>query len=225
MLSRSQWNYLERKIQSHDTTISMKEKIYIILFQRHIPLVLSLTKQFIGFHRYKCKNVSKNDLLSYAYHSLYAACLKYKGNSNFVKYATIYINGALYKGLTIHYPINKLSKNERRKKYRETEEMSIYQDIYDRRNIYLGNKDIIDINKYNNNYSSLSEYYDKCGIIWNKIDQLSPVEKRCFQLKFDYEFNKIRSNKHIAELMCYSEETIRQIIHNNIQRFIEENKY
>ena len=102
MLTRSQWNYLERKIQSPDTTISMKEKICIILFQRHIPLVLSLTKQFIGFHRYKCKNVSKNDLLSYAYDSLYAACVKYKGNSNFVKYATIYINDALYKGLTIH---------------------------------------------------------------------------------------------------------------------------
>jgi len=224
ILSRSQWNYLERKIQSPDTTISMNEKICIILFQQHIPLVLSLTKQFIGFHRYKCKNVSKNDLLSYAYDSLYAACVKYKGNSNFVKYATIYINGALYKGLTIHYPINKLPKNERRKKYSDSEEMSIYQDIYDRRNIYLGNKDILHRNKDKNHYLSLPEYYDKCGIIWNKIDQLSPVEKRCFQLKFDYEFNKIRSNKHIAELMCYSEETIRKIIHNNIKRLIEENK-
>ena len=188
MLSRSQWNYLERKIQSPDTTNSMKEKIYIILFQRHIPLVVSLTNQFIGFHRYKCKNVSKNDLLSYAYHSLYAACVKYKGNSNFVKYASIYINGGLYKGLTIHYPISKLTKHERRKKY-----SSVYSDnydIYDRRNIYLGNKDFL---KKNNDYHNLplNEYYDKCKTIWEKIDIIEPFDKRCFTLKFDFEFNKI----------------------------------
>lgn len=214
MISKSQWYYLEQKIKSPDSTSSMREKIHIILFNRHLPLAKSLTNQFIGFHRFKCKNVCKNDLLSYAYNSLYTACVKYKGNSNFVNYATIYINGALYKGLTIHYPISKFSKNARRKKYNETN-----QDIYDRRNIYLGTKDIMDNNnKHTYNYLSLSEYYDKCDKLWIKIDQLPPIEKRCFKLKFDYEFNKIRSNKHIAELMCYSEETIRQIIHTNIKR-------
>ena len=217
MMSKSQWNYLEQKIQSPDTTISMKDKINFIIFHRHLPLAHSLTNKFLKFHRYKGKNICKDDLLTYAHSGLYSSVRKYKGNSNFVKYASIYINGGLYKGLTIHYPINKLTKHERRKKY-----SSVYSnnyDIYDRRNIYLGNKDFLKkINDYHN--LPLNEYYDKCKTIWEKIDIIEPFDKRCFILKFDFECNKIRSNKHISELMCCSEETVRQSIYRTIIHLI-----
>ena len=52
--------------------------------------------------------------------------------------------------------------------------------------------------------------YEKYGEIWNEINELDPFVKRCIYLKYDYDFKKIRSNKHVAELMCCSEENIRK---------------
>ena len=46
-------------------------------------------------------------------------------------------------------------------------------------------------------------------------------EKRCkriFHLRFDYEFNIIRSNKNIGELMCCSEENIRKNLVDSIKQ-------
>jgi hypothetical protein len=38
---------------------------------------------------------------------------------------------------------------------------------------------------------------------------VDPATRRMFALKFDEDKQKIRSNKHVAELMCCSEETVR----------------
>jgi hypothetical protein len=46
--------------------------------------------------------------------------------------------------------------------------------------------------------------------IWENINNLDPFSKRIIYLKYDIDFNKVRSNKIISELMCCSEETIRK---------------
>jgi hypothetical protein len=50
-------------------------------------------------------------------------------------------------------------------------------------------------------------YYE----IWNNMyEKLDPFSKQILKYKFDYYFNNLNSNKRISELMCCSEETIRQ---------------
>ena len=47
--------------------------------------------------------------------------------------------------------------------------------------------------------------------IWTIIlENIDPFSKKIVEYKFDYFFNKINSNKRIGELMCCSEETVRQ---------------
>ena len=60
------------------------------------------------------------------------------------------------------------------------------------------------------------EKYEKYKIIWNKINNLDSFTIKILSLKYDFEFNKLRSNKNISNLMCCSEENIRKSISNGI---------
>jgi len=57
--------------------------------------------------------------------------------------------------------------------------------------------------------------------IWENIYNLEPFSKRIMYLKYDAEFNKIRSNKIIAELMCCSEENVRKTLYETLQKLIK----
>ena len=56
--------------------------------------------------------------------------------------------------------------------------------------------------------------------LWEKINNIDLFSKRIIYLKYDFEFNKIRSNKHISELMCCSEENIRKKLVETIQKLV-----
>jgi len=62
--------------------------------------------------------------------------------------------------------------------------------------------------------------YESIQEIWNNINNLDPFVKRILYLKYDFEFNKIRNNKKISELMCCSEENIRIKLHENYKKII-----
>ena len=49
---------------------------------------------------------------------------------------------------------------------------------------------------------------DKLNNIWMIVEKLNPRDKTIFKYKYDYFFNKIRTNKEIAEIMCLSNATI-----------------
>jgi DNA-directed RNA polymerase sigma subunit (sigma70/sigma32) len=59
-------------------------------------------------------------------------------------------------------------------------------------------------NKYENNYE-----------LWVKLNELDPFIKRCLHLKYSYNFEQIRTNKQVAEMMCCSSETIRKTYNNS----------
>ena len=46
--------------------------------------------------------------------------------------------------------------------------------------------------------------------IWDFINNLEPSVSRYANLKYDYEFKEIRSNKEIAHLLCCTMETVRK---------------
>jgi len=47
---------------------------------------------------------------------------------------------------------------------------------------------------------------------WENVDRFIPFMKRIFHLKYNFEFDRIRSNKMISELMCCSEEHVRKTL-------------
>ena len=51
--------------------------------------------------------------------------------------------------------------------------------------------------------------------LWVKINELDPFTKRCFHLKYNYDFEEIRSNKEVAKMMSCSAETIRKTYNNS----------
>ena len=61
----------------------------------------------------------------------------------------------------------------------------------------------------------------KYKLLWDKINKLDPFTKRCIYLKYNYQFDKIRSNKQISLLMCCSEEHIRTKFKNINKTFID----
>ena len=54
------------------------------------------------------------------------------------------------------------------------------------------------------------EIQDKQKKIWDFINKLDPSISLYANLKYDYEFIEIRSNKEISHLMCCSGETVRK---------------
>jgi hypothetical protein len=61
--------------------------------------------------------------------------------------------------------------------------------------------------------------------LWKKIQELPPFQMRIMYYKYSTDFEKLRSNREIAEIMEYSTQTIRVNlldIKNKLLPFIQE---
>ena len=208
-LSNKEWIILRNYIKSKETTLSMREKVDTILFYKHLPLVNKKANNFKRFHYKKCKHIDKYDLLVCGYKSLYDSIRRYNGDFTFYNYIDKYIQGSFYQVMTEHYPISKISKLDRRKSLakRNTTLHNYLPNIYLQKNDYI---ESIHSNRYE--YKDTHRSYE----MWEKIDELEPFVRRIFYYKFDFRFNKIRSNNHISKIMCVSEEYIRRTLKKHI---------
>jgi len=206
MITPTHCGYMQTLIQQNITSISMREKINYILYNRHIPFSNKLVKEFTKFHKYKSKLIPYKDYQQYAYLGLLHAIKKYNGKSLFYKYAKIYIIGSLYKCMTHNYPITRQKSFQRQtrkimKKYHF--ESCGVQNGSTGNNWYLGKSDYLK--------SSLGFHNDEDNRnIWILIKSLPPFSQRILRYKFDYHFNVINSNRKISYYFGCSEETIRK---------------
>jgi RNA polymerase sigma factor (sigma-70 family) len=214
-ITKPQWKYFQTKIIQSDTTQSMRDKINYILFERHKPLLYSMVNDFTRFHKHKCKYVNKDDIIQYGAMSLHHAIRNYNGQSSFHQYAKLYIKGGMYNAITIHHPITKIPKKQRRtSKHSNQTNFDVLLPSFDNKNEYLGkNTQYLESPlgyKYFNNYESQRLK------VWRKINKLSPFTKRVLYQKFDIDFNVKYSNKYLADLNSCSEETIRKHVNGAI---------
>ena len=225
MLTKPQWRTLQYYIQCENTIVapSMMEKVHTILYVRHVPLMKNTISQFRKFHKYKCSHVTKSDLEQYASVGLLHAIKNYNGRSVFHQYAKIYIQGALYKAMTKHYPISKISAKERKKRKMPKAfdfETCGKNDVH-QNNWYLGKMDYLK----NESPKTISQtnYHDDLRDLWISTYRLQPLTTRIFHMKFDYYFNVIRSNREITDYCTCSEETVRKHIHLAIRNITANN--
>jgi DNA-directed RNA polymerase specialized sigma subunit len=186
-----------------------REKINKILYISYEKMAIKQAISFKKIHYHKCKNIDKNDLIVSGKIGLFHSINKYNGNSSFINFVNFYIKIELLKTLTSHYSSSRVPKYIRMKKKTNfsKDELSMYKKN-------MGSY-IIDYDWVNKMHCIEEPKMYKYEETWEKINDLDDVfVKRIIYLKYDIEFNKIRNNKRIAQLMCCSEECIRKGLKN-----------
>lgn len=196
-ISKSGLLTLHKFIESSPNVI-LTNKVKQIVFNEYKSIAYKFSNDFQRFHKYKCSHVSKYDLHQGALIGLWNAVGKYNTTYPFYPYARTYIFGELYKTLTINYPIRKQSATFRRKH-------KILQPLsFDNVGLY----DTYNYNQYpvkTTESFNIASYYP----FWEIIDTLDENTKQIFFYMFNRFFDKIRSNKEVAQLSGYSKETVR----------------
>jgi DNA-directed RNA polymerase specialized sigma subunit len=175
----------------------------------------------------KCRHIPLTELKLYASRGLLDAISRYDTTMpfSFSKYASIYIKGELYYGMSELHPLTLLPISKRIGKQWRTQHLVLYKkmtntkfmshyDYYD--HLY---KSISDTENHQDKYKELLE-------IWNIINHLDVDEqdKKIMKYKYNFYFQKIRSNQEIGDLLGYSSETIRKKINKIKTRVYHENK-
>ena len=227
-LSKPNQDLLFSIIRNPKTTFHQRSKINIILFNSYKKWAINQAFTFKMKHKYKCKQIHISELISYSTFGLYKSILKFNGQHSFIRFSTFYVNGELYKGLTNAYSISSISKYERMKSIfiNKTVDKTIYENdnlfnnknpntlilasfdeewkFNQRKNDPYANDKIENIEKIT--------YIETMREIWEIIKKHDAFTYRVLDLKYDYEFNVIRTNKNISSLMCCSEEYVRKKI-------------
>ena len=192
--------------------ITKNNQLDNIMFSAFKKYANKLSNDFTKKHYYKCQRIPKSELQHYAHTGLYKSIKKYNGKTDFIKFANFYIHNELKLALTDSYSLSILPKYKRmasKKNMNFIEKEKYMQQLK------------IDTRSNINNWYLKTEKnkidYEDYQAIWLKINQLDPILKRTFHLKFNFELDKIRSNKEVAELMCCSQETVRKNIHSIIK--------
>lgn len=198
-----------------------------IIFRAFKGFSINKAFEFKNIHKHKCFHIPNDELIYYSFSGLHKATLKYNGSYNFILLANHYIRGDLLNCISDRCHNSILPSYFRKMSSSKLNNLLSLQTINDSKlNLVSSNDWIFDKNnkKNNNNLSSIldlqinnNEYRE----VWLKINKIDdPFFRRIVNLKFDYNFNKIRSNKQLSELMSCSEEHIRKtllkyIINNN----------
>jgi DNA-directed RNA polymerase sigma subunit (sigma70/sigma32) len=174
----------------------------------------------------KCRHISLNELKLYASRGLLDAILGYNASMSFSfsKYASIYIKGELYYGMSEMHPLTLLPISKRMNKKWRTQNLVVYKkmtntkfmshyDYYD--GLYVSTHNDSDV--FVNKYKELIE-------LWNIINHLDEEYKKIMKYKYNFYFQKIRSDEEIGDLLGYSGETIRKKINEIKNRVYNENK-
>jgi len=208
-LSTSNQDLLFRMIRNPRTPFRERVQTNILLFHCYKNWAINQAFSFKIKHKHKCKHIDINELISYSTFGLYKSILKFNGQNNFTRFSVFYVQGELYKGLTNAYSISSVSKYERMKSYnkrkRETTVPIMIASFDEEWKFNFKNTNKIETIEQRFNREKIQE-------AWEIINQHDAFTSRIFYLKYDNDFNIIRTNKNISSLMCCTEEYVRKKI-------------
>jgi len=219
-------------IQNPGTTYEMREQINTILFNSYKDWATTKAIHFKRLHKNKCSHIKTDELISYSLFGLYQGIKRYNGNNTFVTYVDFYIKNELQQCVAKLFPINALPKTYL-KKEKTQQEYNKLNNIY-LKPIYIGfDHYLMENTIYNSIYSNKNTWFeteDDTNLkikIWKKIRELPPLQMRIMYYKYSSDFEMLRSNREIAEIMEYSTQTIRMNlieIKNKLLPFIIDNR-
>ena len=174
-----------------------------LLYRSHEKWAIKQAKEFKQFHKYKCRDVSLDELVLSGKMGLFKSSRKYDGRAGFTRFAEIYVKSELIRTMTARLSFTSgISRTARMAKNKNPTNVTRVLEQIDNLVETLPAADGRPLVKIHE-----QEYYAK---IWTKINQFDDAfTKRVFWLKYDHEFKTQRSNREVAELMCCSEEFVR----------------
>ena len=223
-LTSYQMSSINNLIKNKNLNSEQRNIINKILYLSYEKWAIKKSIEFKKLHRFKCKNICTDELVLSGKFGLFKSIKNYNGNSPFIYFSEIYVKGELFKTLTNSFSLSPLPKNIRIKSKKNFSDKQIieYKNLLTTKLInYSDNWQFDKIyNKKEIEHLDKITKIDSNNELWIKIENLDPFLKRIFYLKYDFEFNIIRSNKHISELMCCSEENIRKNLVKTIKGII-----
>jgi len=212
-LTNFQLKSIKKLIQNPRLNIEQRLKIKLILYKAYEKWAIKKAIKFICIHKHKCFNIDLEEFIFASKIGLYKSVNKYNGKYDLINYSTIYINSEMLHVLTDSHSSSILPKNIRRKnKVNMTRiEKLRYNFLLEVKplNSYENWKSDLIFQNKENVPSNFIEIYEKKELL-NQLVNYPIFTKRILYLKYCFYANKIPSNKWIAELMCCSEETVRQ---------------
>jgi len=183
-------------------TPAQRSHVQNLLYRSHEKWAIKQAKEFKQFHKYKCGDISLDELVLSGKMGLFKSSRKYDGRTGFTRFAEIYVKSELIRTMTSRLSFTGgISRTERMAKKNPANITRILKQIDDLVETLqaVDRRPLLQI--------QAEEYYTN---IWEKINQLdNAFTKRVFWLKYDHKFNTQRSNREVAELMCCSEEYVR----------------
>ena len=185
--------------------LSSGQKIHVqkLLYKSHEKWAVKKAIEFKQLHKYKCGDISTDELALCGKMGLFKSSKNYNGQASFTKYAEMYVKNELLKAMTqrlkgaIFHEIAMSRKPNTRSFYK-----SVVKRMDEHPELSSNPLDI----KRHNQCNLLREY------MWRHINKRDAFTQRIFCYKYDFDFAQIRSNQQVAELMCCSEETVRKTI-------------
>ena len=230
-LSKISQQRIKYLIQNPGTTYEMREQINSILFDSYRDWATTKAIHFKRLHKHKCNHINNDEIVSYALFGLYQGIKRYNGNNTFITYVDYYIKSELQQCTAKLLPINALPKTYLRKK-KTQEEYNKMNNVY-LKPIYIGfDHYLMENTIYNSIYSNKNNWFeteDDTTLkikLWEKIRELPQFQMRIMYYKYSSDFEMLRSNREIGEIMEYSTQTIRMNlidIKNKLFPFISDN--
>ena len=217
-LNNFQIKIINSLIQNPELNLKQREKINNILYKAYEKWSITKAIEFKSTHKHKCYDIKVEELIFASKIGLFKSVQKYNGKYDFQKYSSIYVKSELLRTLTDTYSSSIVPKNLRKKnKSNMTNSERIqYNFLLEVRPIVsydTWKMDLIFQNKENvpNQIIERKETLnDLLNDLLDNQNQYSDFTKRIIYLKYFFYTNKIPSNKHISDLMCCSEEIVRQ---------------
>lgn len=208
-LNYDQYYRIIKLVRSNKLLPDQRVKINTILYNSHENYAIKQALLFKYRHYYKCKKISEDEIIQYGRMGLYKATQKYNGKTNFTYYAGLYVDYELKEALCDAYSLSILPKRIRQKSKKNytTDELIEYNNLMQvemRKDVDHWRDD-----KNNLNHQRIIDK-ERLGDLWYFINHLEPDIARIVNLKYDFEFNKVKTNKEISSLMVCSGETVRK---------------
>jgi hypothetical protein len=213
-LNKFSVNSIKKIIENPRTTPEMRTQINTVLFESYKDWATSKATKFKRFHKHKCYHIPDDEIISTALFGLYKGILKYAGNYTFVSYVDLHIKDALYTGMTKLAPMNTLTQTYLKKKKTVEENKKLHYVYLKPKHIGFNNF-LMENSIHNIVYSHKNKWIQEEDElmykmkIWEKIRRLSPFQMRIMYYKYSSDFETLRSNGAIAEIMGCSTGKIR----------------
>lgn len=199
VLNTQQMNQIRSWISNKQLNTEQRFRVNNVLITYYQKRAHKQAILFKKNHKYKCRNISLNDLKSASEIGLIKASEKYNGKSSFYYYSGLHIHYELLKVLTNHNKISQISQKNLRNGFSQTNpkfNVSTFHNLQNKLNILY-------YSPISNQFSRIYKYKEQDKQLWFNVFSIlpTPLMKKIFLLKYDVDFKKIRNDKQISEIV------------------------